>query len=47
MNNEDAVRIDALLLKVTTSMRLQLSCLVNGTTNGTVSTIDTNRVTTV
>nr|KAF7438164.1 hypothetical protein H0235_000555 [Vespula pensylvanica] len=46
MNNEDAVRIDALLLKVTTSMRLQLSCLVNGTTNGTVSTIDTNRVTT-
>ncbi|XP_015188767.1 PREDICTED: exocyst complex component 2 [Polistes dominula] len=46
-SNADAIRIDALLLKVTTSMRLQLSCLVNDTTDDTLSTIDNNRVTTV
>ncbi|XP_043491198.1 exocyst complex component 2 isoform X2 [Polistes fuscatus] len=35
-NNADTIRIDALLLKVTTSMRLQLSCLVNDTTDDTI-----------
>ncbi|XP_017878512.1 exocyst complex component 2-like [Ceratina calcarata] len=45
---DDRLRIDMLLSKVATSMRLQLSCLASDTTNNTPILIaDPNRVTTV
>jgi len=48
VNKEDRLRIDALLSKVTTCMRLQLSCLVNdGTGNIRYLTANPERVTTV
>lgn len=48
VNKEDRMRIDALLSKVTTCMRLQLSCLANeGTENIRYLTADPERVTTV
>lgn len=48
VNTVDRMRIDALLSKVTTCMRLQLSCLANeGTENIRYLTADPERVTTV
>lgn len=48
VSKEDRMRIDALLLKVTTSMRLQLACLANtGADNIRYLTADPERVTTV
>lgn len=48
VSKEDRMRIDALLSKVTTCMRLQLSCLAsNGTENIRYLTADPERVTTV
>ncbi|XP_070161765.1 exocyst complex component 2 [Polyergus mexicanus] len=48
INKEDHMRIDALLSKITTCMRLQLSCFANeGTENIRYLTADPERVTTV
>ena len=50
INKDDYARIDMLLVKVKTSMHLQLSCLANDATNNTpINTLiaDPNRVTTV
>ncbi|XP_076670422.1 exocyst complex component secretory 5 [Andrena cerasifolii] len=48
VSNEDRMRIDMLLSKVTTSMQLQLSCLAGDTRNNTPAKVaDPDRVTTV
>ncbi|XP_076291177.1 exocyst complex component secretory 5 [Lasioglossum baleicum] len=47
-SKDDSMRIDMLLLKVTTSMQLQLSCLASNTTNNNSQLVaDPNRITTV
>jgi hypothetical protein len=47
VNKEDRMRIDALLSKVVTCMRLQLSCLASEVTDVRYLMADPERVTTV